>query len=45
MAIADRPGLISAHAQRGVILYLLGRKAEARVAWEKALYRDPLNIV
>jgi tetratricopeptide (TPR) repeat protein len=43
MAIADRPGLISAHAQRGVILYLLGRKAEAREAWEKALYRDPLN--
>lgn len=43
MAIADRPGLVSAHAQRGVILYLLGRKAEAREAWEKALYRDPLN--
>ncbi|MDX1815869.1 MAG: tetratricopeptide repeat protein, partial [Thermodesulfobacteriota bacterium] len=43
MAIVDRPGLISAHAQRGVILYLLGRKEEAREAWERALYRDPLN--
>ena len=43
LAIAARPGLISAHAQRGVILYLLGRKGEARGAWEKALYRDPLN--
>ena len=43
MAIVDRPGLISAYAQQGVILYLLGRKAEARGAWEKALYRDPLN--
>ncbi len=43
MAIAGRPGLISAHAQRGVILYLLERKEEARAAWEKALYRDPLN--
>ena len=43
MAIAGRPGLVPALAQRGVILYLLGRKEEAREAWEKALYRDPLN--
>lgn len=41
--IADRPGMIPALSQQGVILYLLGRKEDAREAWEKALYRDPQN--
>jgi tetratricopeptide (TPR) repeat protein len=42
-AVSDRPGLVSALAQRGVLLYLLGRKREARIAWENALFQDPLN--
>ncbi len=42
-ALSDHPGMISALAQRGIILYLAGRKKEAREAWENALFRDPLN--
>ena len=42
-AMQDRPELVSALAQQGVILYLLGRKEEARKAWENALFQDPQN--
>jgi tetratricopeptide (TPR) repeat protein len=42
-ALTDSPGMISALAQRGMILYLMGRKKEARDAWETALFQDPLN--
>ena len=35
--------MVPALAQQGVILYLLGRKEDARGSWEKALYRDPQN--
>jgi tetratricopeptide (TPR) repeat protein len=43
ITLSSRPDLVPALAQRGIILYLLGRNAEARDAWEKALFRDPLN--
>lgn len=42
-ATADKPDLVSALVQRGIILYLLGRKSEARESWENALFREPLN--
>ncbi len=42
-AMADRPNLVPALVQRGIILYLLGRRPEAREAWETALFREPLN--
>ncbi|HEU5360854.1 MAG TPA: tetratricopeptide repeat protein [Candidatus Deferrimicrobiaceae bacterium] len=42
-AMDDRPELVSALAQQGVLLYLLGRKGEARRAWENALFQDPQN--
>ncbi len=42
-ALADRPDLVSALIQRGITLYLMGRRSEAREAWETALFREPLN--
>lgn len=42
-ALSVRPGAISALTQRGILLYLMGRKEMARKAWEDALYKDPLN--
>jgi len=42
-ALADHPGLVAGLAQQGILLYLLGKKADARGAWEEALSRDPLN--
>lgn len=39
----NRPGEVRALIQQGILLYLLGRRAEARRAWEEALFRDPLN--
>lgn len=41
--LSRRPDMVQALAQRGIILYLLGRNAEARDSWERALFRDPLN--
>ncbi len=42
-ALSERPGLVPALRQKGFLLYLLGRKEEARRAWEEAMYRDPLD--
>lgn len=41
--IADRPDLIAAHLQHGILLYASGDKEMARRAWEKAIFRDPTN--
>lgn len=40
-ALQEHPGQGAALAQRGIVLYLLGRREEARRAWEEALYRNP----
>ena len=42
-ALSDHPGMVPALVQRGIILYLMGRKIEARETWEAALFQDPLN--
>jgi len=41
--LENRPGEVSALIQQGILLYLLGKKENARHAWEEALFRDPLN--
>ena len=41
--LESRPGEVSALIQQGILLYLLGKKENARRAWEEALFRDPLN--
>lgn len=41
--LENRPGEVSALIQQGILLYLLGKKENARRAWEEALFRDPLN--
>lgn len=41
--LASHPGSIQAMIQQGILLYLSGEKEDARLAWEKALYRDPTN--
>jgi tetratricopeptide (TPR) repeat protein len=41
--LEGRPGEVSALIQQGILLYLLGKKENARRAWEEALFRDPLN--
>lgn len=41
--IAERPDLVSAHLQHGILLYLAGEKEKARRAWEEALFREPTN--
>jgi len=41
--LENRPGEVSALIQQGILLYLLGKKGNARRAWEEALFRDPLN--
>jgi tetratricopeptide (TPR) repeat protein len=42
-ALIDHPGLVPGLAQQGILLYLIGKKEEARRSWEEALSRDPLN--
>lgn len=42
-ALTDHHGLVPGLAQRGILLYLIGKKEEARRSWEEALSRDPLN--
>jgi len=42
-ALTDHPGLVPGLAQRGILLYLIGNREEARRSWEEALSRDPLN--
>lgn len=41
--VDGNPNLISAKTQQGILLYLTGEKEKARLAWEDALLRDPLN--
>lgn len=41
--LSTHPGNVSALIQTGILHFLAGRKAEARRAWDEALYRDPLN--
>lgn len=41
--LSSHPGNMQAMIQNGIFLYLSGEKAEARNAWEEALYRDPTN--
>jgi len=41
--LESRPGEVSALIQQGILLYLLGKKENARRAWEESLFRDPLN--
>ena len=41
--ISSHPGNVQAMIQQGIFLYLSGEKADARNAWEEALYRDPTN--
>jgi len=41
--LEKRPGEVSALVQQGILLYLLGKKENARRSWEEALFRDPLN--
>ncbi|MCL5966398.1 MAG: tetratricopeptide repeat protein [Deltaproteobacteria bacterium] len=41
--ITDRPDLLTAHLQHGILLYLSGDREKARRAWEDALFRDPTN--
>ncbi|MBI5576621.1 MAG: tetratricopeptide repeat protein [Deltaproteobacteria bacterium] len=41
--LAAHPGSIQAMIQKGILLYLTGKKTEARQAWEEAIYKDPTN--
>lgn len=41
--VAEHPDNVSALTQQGIVNFLLGRKADARRAWESALFREPLN--
>ena len=41
--LGTHPGSIQGRIQQGILLYLTGKKTEARKAWEEAIYRDPTN--
>ena len=41
--LAGHPENVPARIQQGILLYLSGRKGNARRAWEEALFRDPTN--
>jgi tetratricopeptide (TPR) repeat protein len=41
--LAAHPENVPARVQRGILLYLSGKKESARRAWEDALYREPTD--
>jgi len=41
--LAAHPDNVPARIQQGILLYLSGKKGDARRAWEEALFRDPTN--
>ena len=43
--LLESPGNTPALIQKGILLYMMEDRENARAAWEEALYRDPLNKV
>ena len=43
--LAEAPDNAAALIQKGILHYLSGEKAQARRAWEEALYKEPLNKI
>ena len=43
--LAETPENAAALIQKGILHYLAGEKAQARRAWEKAHYKEPLNKI
>lgn len=43
--LAEAPENAAALIQKGILHYLAGEKSRARLAWEEALYKDPLNKI
>jgi tetratricopeptide (TPR) repeat protein len=43
--LAETPENAAALIQKGILHYLAGEKAQARRAWEEALYKEPLNKI